>query len=214
MKLKTGALSLEGRGDPIRTVREAIGPTCCSCGHEARTMWPGASHAQSRRAVRHLLAGRTADWYLQPPTNTPRRRLTDPARASESGIDPLHHRGFPGLRAIRFVQFDFHRHAGSPNCCGSRIRGTEGRHRRPHSAAHLHAHWFRRSAMPRSPLDCRRPGAPSAASRDIPRSRQARNGMVHLSEARISASKSTGGQWKSSAPDVTAPSRTADPDNR
>jgi L-alanine-DL-glutamate epimerase-like enolase superfamily enzyme len=188
VKLKTGALSLKDEVTRIRSVREAIGPEVLFM-LDMNAPYDVAGCIEFAKAVAPFdifWLEEPLHWYLQP---------ADYQRLAAASPIPLAHgerewtrytiRDFLDCGAIRFVQFDSTRHAGFTESLRiAHYAEQKGVIIAPHSAAHLHAHLV--SAFGDAAFAAESHGDPARHPLHhalFHGGAEARNGMVHLSEA-------------------------------
>jgi D-galactarolactone cycloisomerase len=188
VKLKTGALSLKDEVTRIRSVREAIGPDVLFM-LDMNAPYDVAGCIAFANAVAPydiFWLEEPLHWYLQP---------ADYLRLAAASPIPLAHgerewhcytiRDFLDSGAIRYVQFDSTRHAGFTESLRiAHYAEQKGVTIAPHSAAHLHAHLV--SAFGDAAFAAESHGDPTRHPLHhaiFHGGAEARNGMVHLTEA-------------------------------
>jgi L-alanine-DL-glutamate epimerase-like enolase superfamily enzyme len=188
VKMKTGALSLQDEVTRIRSVREAIGPDVLFM-LDMNAPYDVAGCIAFAKAVAPydiFWLEEPLHWYLQP---------ADYQRLAAASPIPLAHgerewhrytiRDFLDSGAIRFVQFDSTRHAGFTESLRiAHYAEQKGVIIAPHSAAHLHAHLV--SAFGDAAFGAESHGDPTRHPLHhaiFQGGAEAKNGMVHLSEA-------------------------------
>jgi L-alanine-DL-glutamate epimerase-like enolase superfamily enzyme len=188
VKMKTGALSLKDEVTRVRSVREAIGPDVLFM-LDMNAPYDVAGCIAFANAVAPydiFWLEEPLHWYLQP---------ADYQRLAAASPIPLAHgerewhrytiRDFLDSGAIRFVQFDSTRHAGFTESLRiAHYAEQKGVTIAPHSAAHLHAHLV--SAFGDAAFGAESHGDPARHPLHhavFHGGAEARNGMVHLSEA-------------------------------
>jgi D-galactarolactone cycloisomerase len=188
VKLKTGALALKDEVTRIRSVREAIGPDVLFM-LDMNAPYDVTGCIAFAKAVAPFdifWLEEPLHWYLQP---------VDYVRLAAASPIPLAHgerewtrytiRDFLDSGAIRFVQFDSTRHAGFTESLRiAHYAEQKGVIIAPHSAAHLHAHLV--SAFGDAAFAAESHGDPARHPLHhaiFHGGAEARNGMVHLSEA-------------------------------
>jgi L-alanine-DL-glutamate epimerase-like enolase superfamily enzyme len=188
VKLKTGALALEDEVTRIRLVREAIGPdTLLMLDMNAPYDVAGCLRFAQAVAPHDIFwLEEPLHWYLQP--------ADFQALAAASPI-PLAHgerewhrytvRDFIDSGAIRYVQFDSTRHAGFTESLRiAHYAEQKNVAIAPHSAPHFHAHLV--SAFGDAAFAAESHGDPMRHRLHhevFSGGAEARNGMVHLTEA-------------------------------
>jgi D-galactarolactone cycloisomerase len=188
VKLKTGALSLKDEVTRIRSVREAIGPDVLFM-LDMNAPYDVAGCIAFANAVAPydiFWLEEPLHWYLQP---------ADYVRLAAASPIPLAHgerewhrytiRDFLDSGSIRYVQFDSTRHAGFTESLRiAHYAEQKGVIIAPHSAAHLHAHLV--SAFGDAAFAAESHGDPTRHPLHhavFHGGAEARNGMVHLTEA-------------------------------
>jgi L-alanine-DL-glutamate epimerase-like enolase superfamily enzyme len=188
VKMKTGALSLKDEVTRVRSVREAIGPDVLFMLDMNAPYDVDGCIAFARAVAPYDIfwLEEPLHWYLQP---------ADYQRLAAASPIPLAHgerewhrytiRDFLDSGAIRYVQFDSTRHAGFTESLRiAHYAEQKGVTIAPHSAAHLHAHLV--SAFGDAAFGAESHGDPARHPLHhaiFHGGAEARNGMVHLSEA-------------------------------
>jgi L-alanine-DL-glutamate epimerase-like enolase superfamily enzyme len=188
VKLKTGALSLADEVTRIRLVRAAIGPgTLFMLDMNAPYDVAGCIKFANAVAPHDIFwLEEPLHWYLQP---------ADFRTLAAASPIPLAHgerewhrytvRDFIDSGAIRFAQFDSTRHAGFTESLRiAHYAEQKNVTIAPHSAAHFHAHLV--SAFGEAAFAAESHGDPARHPLHhavFQGGAEARNGMVHLSEA-------------------------------